>query len=262
MKKAISKSTSSFIIFLVTILIISLSIPAWLNHKQSTATVTSSIETQEEEFLDNRKQMEEEFKQELLEADVSQPILEKDWALELTNEQPVEIPKLPAISTVEAKGNENDSISLMKSKTQEKRNKRIFKEDQFNYHQKDVEELMLKGISLEDIYMSDQIGNDWMVEPRKLLERKENGKPSWEAIEKEVEEHVDRELSDLTQKLNKKVDQISQEVPNKAERLEILKQLKQNGKLSLDQAIHSFKTNKHEELIQLKEAAERGQMHE
>lgn len=262
MKKTLSKSTSSFILFLVTILIISLSIPAWINQKQSITSVTSSIETQEEESLDDQKHIEENFKEELLEANVSQPVLEKDLALELTKEKPMKIPELPAISTVEAKVNENDPISLIKSETKEKRNKRIFKEDQFNYQQKDVEELLLKGISLEDIYMSDQIGNDWMIEPRKLLERKENGKPSWEAIEKEVEEQVDRELSDVTQNLNKQEDQISQEIPNKAERLEIIKQLKQNGKLSLDQAIHSFKTNKQEELKQSREAAERGQVHE
>lgn len=121
---------------------------------------------------------------------------------------------------------------------------------------------MLKGVSLEDIYLSDQIGNDWLIEPRILLEQKEKKSVTWEALEKGIEQQVDDELSELVLTWSTKHDQIDKQVPNKAERLAILKLLKEDRKLSLDQVMDSYTRSGHEGIKRLHEATEREASHE
>ncbi len=256
----------SFLLLLVTLLFIGTSIPAWASRNQSPQTISAAgTQPQPEQEIvtnqPNQSPMDEEFQRQLLEMEGMAPVpVEQDLSLELFQEQPLQVSDPQALTESVAEGNmiKPDSVSLLKRQAAEKRNNRLFKEDQFNYQQKDVEELMLKGVSLEDIYVSDQIGNDWLIDPRTLLEQKEKKKISWDVLETEVEKQVDEELSELTATVRIRNDQLNKQVPNKAERLAILKQLRENHELSTDQVMDSYKLNGQEGLKQLYEAGERG----
>ena len=81
------------------------------------------------------------------------------------------------------------------AKTNENRQKRLRKQDQYNYSKKDIEELFLKGASIEDIYLSDQLGNEWLVDPKELIKEKQEQKDSWESIEAKVKKDKEVKLA-------------------------------------------------------------------
>lgn len=253
----------SFLLLVITLLFIGASIPTWVSRNQ-TPQVVSVAETQlepEQAIVANQPSKEEEFQQQLMEMGVMEPsLLEQDFSRELVQEHSLQAPDSESLTEIALEGNmiKPDSVSFLKRQAQDRRSKRLFKEDQFNYQQKDVEELMLRGVSIEDIYLSDQIGNDWLISPRTLLEQKEKENTTWTVLESEIEEHVDQELSAFTLAMRSKNDQLNNQVPNKAERLVILKQLKENRELSMEQVMDSYKVNGQEGLQQLHEAGERG----
>ncbi|MFC3800976.1 hypothetical protein [Cohnella sp. GCM10012308] len=93
-----------------------------------------------------------------------------------------------------------DKLLEIKNVSAENRKHRLIKKDRFNYQQKDVEELVLAGVPMEDIYMSDQLGNQWNVNPRELLKRKQEGQMDWAQVASELS-------ADTINKLQKKLKQ-------------------------------------------------------
>ncbi len=77
----------------------------------------------------------------------------------------------------------NNPIEAIQAKAEENRKHRLHKQDEYNYSKKDVEELLLGGASLEDIYRSDEIGNQWFMDPKALIKTKRQEKQSWDEIE-------------------------------------------------------------------------------
>lgn len=146
------------------------------------------------------------------------------------------------------KGSENskwsEKLNEIKSKSQKNRSKRLHKEDQFNYSRKDIEQLMLKGATVEDIYLSDQIGNEWLIEPKQLVDQKLSSvNVSWDEIGIGIQKEKEQQAADLLKKHPKMLNALQKKTLNTAEKLEILKEIDQQGEQVLTQVLSSYEAN-------------------
>ncbi|WP_410514027.1 RHS repeat-associated core domain-containing protein [Paenibacillus sp. BR2-3] len=124
-------------------------------------------------------------------------------------------------------------------------NKRLHKQNTFVYTKKDLEELLLNGATEEDIYVSDQLGNEWLTQPRELIERKKELNQTWEEIEQSLKSEKEAELKELINEnpnieanLKRKNRSLST-----AEEIEIIKAAKNNNKKSIDVILQSYELN-------------------
>ncbi|WP_379138279.1 RHS repeat-associated core domain-containing protein [Paenibacillus sp. sgz500958] len=129
-------------------------------------------------------------------------------------------------------------------------NKRLHKQNRFVYTKKDLEELLLNGVTEEDIYVSDQLGNEWLTQPRELIERKKAMNQTWEEVEQNLKSEKEAELKELLNEnpnietnLKRKNKSLST-----AEKIEIIKAAKLNNKKSIDFILQSYEQMGSEEV--------------
>lgn len=134
-----------------------------------------------------------------------------------------------------------DSLEAIKRLAAENRMNRLYQQDRFNYQQEDVEEFLLNGYTLEDIYMSDLIGNQWLVNPRELMEQKKSTGVEWKAIAREKQAQVEGELESLLSQYPLKERKLRQTAGTAAEKLELLKHLDEDYPASWDAAITAYR---------------------
>ncbi|GGI45789.1 hypothetical protein GCM10008018_13880 [Paenibacillus marchantiophytorum] len=135
----------------------------------------------------------------------------------------------------------DNQVEAIKAKAAENRKHRLKQQDEFNYAQKDVEELLLSGATLEDIYRSDEIGNQLLVNPKELIKTKRAGKENWDDIEKDVTEQKQKQLKTLIKKHANLEKKFAGKTISDAEKLEILQQVETNPDLVSDDIIATFK---------------------
>lgn len=106
------KFNSSFLLFVVTILLIGGSIPAWINKEQAHEIKSLSMNNPLQVIIEDQNQMIEEFQQQLSEADLSQSIpVKQDVSLEIVEQQLPQFPEALPESMVEGKMNHDDPVS-------------------------------------------------------------------------------------------------------------------------------------------------------
>ncbi|MEK4236221.1 RHS repeat domain-containing protein [Paenibacillus sp. FSL H7-0714] len=138
----------------------------------------------------------------------------------------------------------------VQEKTLKNFNKRLYKPIAYVYTKKDLEEIILNGATEEDIYISDQLGNEWLTQPRDLIERKKELNQTWEEIEQSLKSEKEAELKELINEnpnieanLKRKNRSLST-----AEEIEIIRAVKKNNKKSIDGIIQSFEQKGSEEI--------------
>lgn len=134
----------------------------------------------------------------------------------------------------------DNPVDAIKAKAVENRKHRLHQQDEFNYIQKDVEELLLSGATLEDIYRSDEIGNQWLVNPRDLIDTKHQGEQTWDDIETDVTAQKQKQLKTLMKKHANLESKFSEQTISDAEKLEILQHLESNDEQA-DDVIATYK---------------------
>ncbi|MBW7453044.1 hypothetical protein ACFOLF_21255 [Paenibacillus sepulcri] len=142
-------------------------------------------------------------------------------------------------------------ISQNKFQSNENRMKRLHREDQFNYSKKDIEELLLGGATVEDIYASDKIGNEWLINPKDLIELKKQGNQSWEDMETEVKKEKENQLAVLLTKNPKLEIVLGQSAMNTAEKLALVQAADQKGEASMKQIMAAYASEGLQGLSQL-----------
>ncbi|MGO4549246.1 hypothetical protein AB4Z29_31110 [Paenibacillus sp. 2TAB23] len=128
-------------------------------------------------------------------------------------------------------------VEEIQGKANEKRIKRLHKADIYNYTKQDIEQLILSGVLIEDIYYSDYIGNEWLVDPKELVQQKDQTNEKWEEIEKRIQHEKEERLDILLKKYPKIEMKLREVAMSSAEKLTILESVDQNGEVALDQAI-------------------------
>lgn len=279
MKKYFSGLKPLLIFLLSIILLVTLGMPVWAD-KYLTASSPQSISevvdstgrdtvadfdiTQDEnqkenQYIDEQQELMKTLNQESLQIDqldnsfnMPHPILED--AIPFQQEVFQSITEEDAVVTASTG---NELIKELKKESTQKRNSRIFQQDRFNYQQKDVEELLLDGYTLEDIYLSDQLGNEWLVNPKELIQQKRDQKESWATIEIELRMKVEKEIEALQVKHKLKAGKVSQVTENLAERLELLQQMEMNSKAVTEDVIEAYRTNGQSGLQRLEQQHER-----
>ena len=119
----------------------------------------------------------------------------------------------------------------------------MHQQDEFNYNQKDVEKLLLSGATIEDIYRSDEIGNQWLVNPKDLITQKHEGKQTWDDIETSVMEQKENQLKELSKKHADFESKFAGKTISDAEKLEILQYAETNQKEKPDAIITAYKAD-------------------
>lgn len=140
-------------------------------------------------------------------------------------------------------GEQEENIERIKNKSKENRKNRLWKEDQFNYTKKDIEELLLGGATVEDIYASDEIGNEWLVEPKELVKMIKEGNKSWDVIESQVKDEKEKKLEELIKKYPNSNKKLAKKTMNTAEKLELLQLVDTEGEDILAQAVNSYESD-------------------
>ncbi|MGG1554858.1 hypothetical protein [Paenibacillus ferrarius] len=132
-------------------------------------------------------------------------------------------------------------ISSIKEKAKENRKNRLHQSDEYNYTQKDVESLLLNGSTLEDIYRSDEIGNQLLVNPLELIKAKREGRQSWDDIEKDMIMQKQKQLKALLKKHPAMESTFSKQTVSDAEKVEILQHLDTSDDAT-DEVLAAFKS--------------------
>lgn len=121
--------------------------------------------------------------------------------------------------------------------------------DLYSYTQKDIEDLLNKGYSIEDIIKADEVGNRLRENPAKLLEMKEKGKKDWDAIEKGVEsERKQNYLSGMQQQKPEMYNRLKNEKFTDDDMALIFAYMNNNEAASLDGIIKEYKARGKEAL--------------
>ncbi|MBP1903458.1 transcriptional regulator with XRE-family HTH domain [Paenibacillus turicensis] len=122
--------------------------------------------------------------------------------------------------------------------------------DVFQLSQEQLEELMSKGYSVEDLYKLDELANSLYVEPLTLIEQKEKEKLSWEELEQKVASDIEAtQLAQLSQTYPKPYEQLKRETSlTDRERLSLLVAFDM-GKGTMSELIKAFKTGGEKEVV-------------
>ncbi|THF73414.1 hypothetical protein [Cohnella fermenti] len=139
-------------------------------------------------------------------------------------------------------GKKDPIIEEIKAKAEANRKSRLHQKDQFNYTKEDLEELFEAGASIEDIYRSDQLGNEWLTDPKSLIEEKRSQNKSWASVEGDIKKQKETELAVLGKKHSKAQAAFKNQKISTAEKIEILQTLEEQGDTSLDQALSTYQT--------------------
>ncbi|RUS43550.1 hypothetical protein [Cohnella sp. AR92] len=133
-------------------------------------------------------------------------------------------------------------LNDLKSKAQQNRTKRLHQADQYNYTQSELEDLLVNGATVEDIYYSDYIGNEWLVEPKELIKQKQDGSLSWTEIEAKVKRDKESQLALLSKKHPKVQNLFAKKKMNSAEKLQMLELADQQGEQAVSKALVDYES--------------------
>lgn len=265
------------------VLLVTLGMPVWAdNMKYLTATLQHKVSNMdnnterdkitdnniiqdenqnENQLIDEHQELMNTLKKESLQIDqvensfdMPNPILEDSVPL-----QQEEFPSFYEEVSVVTASTAIELIGELQKQSVQKRNTRLFQQDRFNYQQKDIEELLLAGYTLEDIYLSDQLGNEWLVNPKELIQQKRDQNESWASIESKLRIEVEKELASFQVKHKLKVGRFSQVTANLAEQLELLQQMDADSKVTTDDVVEAYRMNGQSGLQMLEQQRERGE---
>ncbi|SDW76881.1 hypothetical protein [Paenibacillus sp. CF384] len=131
----------------------------------------------------------------------------------------------------------------LQHKKEDNRKGRLYKQDQYNYSQKDIEDLILGGATVEDIYMSDYVGNEWLIQPKALVETKKKQKVTWDEIELRIQNDTKKKLKMLEQKQAKALKMLERREMSDAEKLQLLQVAEIQGDDSLDTVMQNYEAD-------------------
>ncbi|WP_027092751.1 hypothetical protein [Cohnella thermotolerans] len=166
----------------------------------------------------------------------------EDLDLNITNRTDRHLEKKTIEVSDPTAGLKDPLIEAIKAKSEANRKNRLHQADQYNYTKSDIEELLEAGASLEDIYRSDQLGNEWLINPKKLVEEKRANNQSWEHIASDLQMKKEEELSGLLKRHAKAQNTLKNKKMSTAEKIEILLTLEQQGDASLDSAMKVYES--------------------
>ncbi len=184
---------------------------------------------------------------------------EKQEEMAMSGEMPADMPAMDlqlegAISvTGVVYGEQEEKIERIKLKSHENRKNRLRQVDQYNYSKKDIEELLLSGASVEDIYASDEIGNEWLVDPKELVKMKKENNKNWDDIETQVKNEKEEKLKDLIKKHPQLDNKLAKKTMNAAEKLELVQLVDEVGEEIFSQVVEAYESEGLEGLRKTKE---------
>ncbi|MGG1638770.1 RHS repeat domain-containing protein [Paenibacillus sp. NRS-1760] len=120
------------------------------------------------------------------------------------------------------------------------RENRLFPEDQFNYTKQEIEELIMQGATVEDIYMSDYIGNVLLENPKDLILLKKERDINWEQIDNEIKNEKQIKIETLLKKFSSKENNILNIKMSLAEKLILLEAIEYEGLNNADELVESY----------------------
>lgn len=176
-----------------------------------------------------------------------------DMVTEIPPEQP-QIPEEKEISVSGAVYNSSnisvsgavymqDEITRIKARAEENRKKRLNPKDQFNYTKQDIEDLLLGGATIEDIYRSDEIGNEWLTDPKELVHQKrQQSDLTWDDIETNIKKDKEQKLNELLKKHPRVERLLTAQQMNTAEKLAVLEATVQLGENTLNQFVKKYQS--------------------
>ncbi|MNO45114.1 hypothetical protein D3C76_353730 [compost metagenome] len=95
--------------------------------------------------------------------------------------------------------------------------------DLFQLTQEQLEELILKGYSIEDLYTLDEMANKLLIDPVTIAARKESSDLSWSELESELAKEIEADqLSSLSKQYPESYAQLSREKLTDHEKLVLL----------------------------------------
>ncbi|SDG03509.1 hypothetical protein SAMN04488542_12416 [Fontibacillus panacisegetis] len=108
--------------------------------------------------------------------------------------------------------------SIAKSLTVDVQNK-----DLFQLTQEQMEDLIMKGYSIEDLYQLDELANKILIDPLTIAERKEGSDQSWAELESVLTKEIEaNQLSSLSKEYQEQYSQLSKEKLTDHEKLVLL----------------------------------------
>jgi hypothetical protein len=116
--------------------------------------------------------------------------------------------------------------------------------DMFNIGEKEIEDMMQKGYSVEDIFEADKISNEIGIEPEALLEKEEATNKSLEQIKKDVlAESRDKTTSELKNKYKNEYKKLKDKKLKEMEIINLLAYADVNNVKVSDTLINEYQKN-------------------
>jgi hypothetical protein len=116
--------------------------------------------------------------------------------------------------------------------------------DMFNIGEKEIEDMMQKGYSVEDIFEADKISNEIGIEPEALLEKKEATNKSLEQIKKDVlAESREKTTSELKNKYKNEYKKLKDKNLKEMEIINLLAYADVNNVKVSDTLINEYQKN-------------------
>ncbi|WP_138752825.1 RHS repeat domain-containing protein [Paenibacillus sinopodophylli] len=162
-------------------------------------------------------------------------------------EDPVKlIPPVLQSTSVSGAVYDNDwvlTLQKINQKSLENSHKRLYKQNQYVYSKQELEEFVLNGVTEEDIYLSDLIGNEWMISPYELINRKREHKETWDEIETSLRQEKEEKLAELLLSNPDAGQALEKKSMSTAEKIGILEgTLNDSGRI-IEQTIEEYQLN-------------------
>lgn len=126
------------------------------------------------------------------------------------------------------------------------------KKDVYNLSPDQIESLITKGYSIDDLYQVDELSNRFLMDPQTLIERKEATEADWATLKKVLQKENDEQnLLELKEKYPEEFKQLEQESLKAQEKI-LLLSLYEQGKGTLAQLLQQYKTNGEKGVINYK----------
>jgi len=124
--------------------------------------------------------------------------------------------------------------------------------DRYNYSKKDIEELLDNGATIEDIYMSDQLGNEWLIDSKELVRQKLVSRENWKSLETRIRSDKEAKLKRLLQKNAKAEKKLKARKLNTAEMVELLECVDEKPSGDVDRILDTYEKKGPQGLAELK----------
>gem|GEM_PF-1645082 len=147
---------------------------------------------------------------------------------------------------------EEQKAAAIQETSKAKRSQRLYKVDRYNYSKKDIEELLDNGATIEDIYMSDQLGNEWLIDSKELVRQKLVSRENWKSLETRIRSDKEAKLKRLLQKNAKAEKKLKARKLNTAEMVELLEFVDEKPSGDVDRILDTYEKKGPQGLAELK----------